>query len=73
MRWPKSRKPTSISMNNEKQLHLTIARMAEAHQEEMTREIGYLQKKLDALKDKVENYTTLIKVHEQLGGKNEGI
>lgn len=50
-----------------KQLHLVIARQAEAHQEEMTKEIGYLQKRLDALSEKIKNYTQVIETHRSMG------
>jgi len=51
-------------------LHLTISRLTESHQEEMKKEIGYLQKRLDQLSEKIENYNLIINVHKQLGSAN---
>ena len=55
-----------VAQNEIKQLHLTIARLTEAHQKEMKEEIGKQQRYLDRLAEKVEHYTAIIEVHKEL-------
>ena len=47
-----------------KQSHIDIGRMAEAHQIEMRKQIGYIQHKVDQLTEIIDNYSKLIDIHK---------